>query len=182
MFLKFTGALPGFIYARCTDGYAVNLFIGGETSFDGGPAGRVRLVQRTRYPEDGAVEIEVQPEQSARFALRVRIPGWARGIENPYGLYVSDGARRWSMTLGGETVEPLVENGYAVLERDWSPGDTVMLHLDVSERIVRARAEVVDVAGLVARMRGPVLVARENGQTIPYYAVANNGPAPHEVW
>ena len=33
-----------------------------------------------------------------------------------------------------------------------------------------------DVAGLVAKMRGPVLMARENGQTIPYYAVANNGP------
>ena len=37
-------------------------------------------------------------------------------------------------------------------------------------------------AGLVARMRGPVLMARENGRTIPYYDVANNGPAPHEVW
>ena len=36
--------------------------------------------------------------------------------------------------------------------------------------------------GTVARMRGPVLMARENGETIPYYAVANNGPAPHEVW
>ena len=69
-----------------------------------------------------------------------------------------------------------------MLERDWSPGDTVVLHLDVSERIVRARAEVADVAGLVARMRGPLLMARENGRLIPYYDVANNGPAPHEVW
>jgi len=41
------------------------------------------------------------------------------------------------------------------LERDRSPGDTVVLHLDVSERIVRAREEVADVAGLVARMLGP---------------------------
>ena len=56
------------------------------------------------------------------------------------------------------------------------------LAFDVSERIVRARAEVHDVAGLVAKMRGPVLMARENGRTIPYYAVANDGPAPHEVW
>lgn len=31
-------------------------------------------------------------------------------------------------------------------------------------------------------MRGPVLMASENGQTIPYHAVANDGPAPHEVW
>lgn len=51
-----------------------------------------------------------------------------------------------------------------------------------TERIVRAKGEVADVAGLVARMRGPVLMARENGRFISYYDVANNGPAAHEVW
>ncbi len=142
--------------------------------------------QATQFSTFGGQSFVTPSEQAAililAFFVRVRIPGWVRGIENPYGLYVSDGARRWSMTLGGETVEPLVENGYAVLERDWSPGDTVVVHLDVSERIVRARTEVVDVAGLVARMRGPVLMARENGRVMPYYDVANNGPASHEVW
>ncbi|MBR0057308.1 MAG: glycoside hydrolase family 127 protein [Kiritimatiellae bacterium] len=182
MFLKFTGALPGLIYARCADGFAVNLFVGGETSFDGGAAGRIRLVQTTDYPEGGNVEIEVKSERPASFALRIRIPGWARGIENPYGLYVSDGLRRWSMTLNGVAAEPSVENGYAIIEREWAPGDKVGLAFDVSERTVRARPEVRDVAGLVALMRGPVLMARENGRTIPYYDVANDGPAPREVW
>ena len=84
--------------------------------------------------------------------------------------------------MNREDVEPSIENGYAVLEREWASGDKVTLAFDVSEQIVRARAEVADVAGLVARMRGPVLMARENGRTIPYYDVANNGPAPHEVW
>ncbi len=46
----------------------------------------------------------------------------------------------------------------------------------------RASAEVTDVAGLVARMRSPLLMARENGRFIPYNVVANNGPASHEVW
>ncbi len=182
MFLKFTGALPGYIYARRADGFAVNLFVGGETVFNCGAAGNIQLVQTTDYPEGGNVEIEVKPERPVRFSLRVRIPGWARGIENPYGLYVSDGRHRWSMTLNGEAVEPSIENGYAILEREWASGDKVTLAFDVSERIVRARPEVGDVAGLVARMRGPVLMARENGRTIPYYDVANNGPAPHEVW
>ncbi len=49
-------------------------------------------------------------------------------------------------------------------------------------RIVRAREEVADVAGLVARMRGPLLMARENGRFIPYYDVANSDPTSHEVW
>jgi DUF1680 family protein len=182
MFLKFTGALPGYVYARRADGYAINLFIGGETTFAGGAAGRVRLVQKTRYPADGAVSVEVEPERPARFALRVRVPGWARGVENPYGLYLSDGARRWSLALNGQAVEPRIEKGYAVLDREWKKGDMVTLSLDVSERVVRARSEVRDVAGCVARMKGPVLMAEENGCLVPYYDVANNGTAPHKVW
>ncbi len=182
MFLKLTGALPGFIYARCVNGYAVNLFIGGETVFDGDAEGHVRFVQKSHYTENGKVSIAVYPENPACFTLRVRIPGWARGIENPFGLYVSDGQRRWSMTLNGENVEPPLDRGYAVLSREWKAGDTVALAFDISERIVRARPEVKDVGGLVAHMRGPVLMASEKGRTIPYYDVANSGSAPHAVW
>ena len=182
MFLKFTGALPGDVYARRADGYAVNLFIGGETVFKNGAAECVRLVQKTRYPVDGAVSVEVEPERPARFALRVRIPGWARGVENPYGLYLSGGDRRWSLALNGQAVEPSIEKGYAVLVREWKKGDMVTLSLDVSERVVRARPEVKDIAGCVAYMKGPLLLAEENGRLIPYYDVANNGAAPHKVW
>ena len=182
MFLKFTGTLPSFVYAKCADGYAVNLFISGNTNFRRGVDGNVRIVQRTQYPNAGNVSIDVEPDHTTRFALLVRIPGWARGEENPYGLYLSDGARRWTMTLNGENIAPRIENGYAVLDREWKKGDSIALSLDVSRRTVRAHHEVRDVAGCVAYMRGPVLLAEENGRLIPYYNVANSGPAPHKVW
>ena len=35
------------------------------------------LVQRTNYPRDGRVEIEVRAQRSERFELRLRIPGWS---------------------------------------------------------------------------------------------------------
>ena len=183
MFLKFTGALPGFAYARSKRGYAVNLFMGGETVFRGDAAAdSVRLVQRSTYMTDGTVSIAVFPARATKFTLQVRVPGWARGIENPYGLYVSDGMRRWKMSLNGKELEPRIDKGYIVLDREWKAGDEIELHFDLSERIVRARPEVKHVAGLVARMRGPVLMAREEGTWMPYYNVANKGTAPHEVW
>ena len=157
--------------------------MGGAATFADAKSGRVRLVQETRYPADGVVRVRVEPERSARFALRIRIPGWARGVENPFGLYVSDAQLDWSVRLNGATVANVdVQNGYAVFDRDWRTGDTVELRLDVRERLVRAAPQVKDVAGCVARMRGPVLLARENGAWIPYADVANKGPAPHEVW
>ena len=183
MVLKLTGMLPSYAYAKDATGYRVNLFMGGAATFSDTKSGRVRLVQETRYPADGVVRVRVEPERSARFALRIRIPGWARGVENPFGLYVSDARLDWSVRLNGATVANVdVQNGYAVFDRDWRTGDTVELRLDVRERLVRAAPQVKDVAGCVARMRGPVLLARENGAWIPYADVANKGPAPHEVW
>ena len=181
MFLKLTGALPGYVYSQNASGLSVNLFIGGGATLSvGGTA--VRLEQRTRYPDDGRIEIAVAPAKPAKFALRVRVPGWARGVENHAGLYVCDSPRAWSLALNGEKVAPRLDDGYAVLEREWKQGDAVTLELDVSQRTVRADPRVAALKGLHAVLCGPVVMAEERGKLIPYWRVANAGPAPHRVW
>ena len=50
-------------------------------------AATVKLTQETRYPWDGAVRITVMPEQPGPFALKIRIPGWARDEVVPSDLY-----------------------------------------------------------------------------------------------
>ena len=181
MFLKLTGALPGYVYASDAEGLRVNLFIGGEADCTVGGQ-RVILRQTTRYPDEGVVEISVAAERSVKFPLRIRIPGWARGVENPFGLYASDGVRDWSLTLNGAALKPALDRGYAVVDREWRTGDKVTLTLDVSPRTIRADARVKDVAGCHAVARGPVVMAEEKGKTISYWQVANGGPAPHQVW
>jgi uncharacterized protein len=47
----------------------------------------VALQLDTRYPWDGAVRLTVKPEARARFAVRVRIPGWAQNTPVPGDLY-----------------------------------------------------------------------------------------------
>ena len=37
-------------------------------------------------------------------------------------------------------------------------------------------------AGLAAWAKGPVVLAEEDGEVIPYWRVANRGPRPHRVW
>ena len=182
MFLKLTGALPGYAYARGKGGYYVNLFLGGKTSFDDAAAGRVVLTQRTRYPVEGSVEIAVAPSRPAKFPVRVRIPGWARGAENPFGLYTSDASGKWSVSVNGKAVAPKLEAGYQVIDRFWKRGDVVRLTLDVSPRRIRACDKVKALVGRTAEARGPIIYAEEHGKVIPFYDVANNGPCPHQVW
>ena len=55
----------------------VNLFAGGTADVDLA-GGKLKIVQTTRYPWDGAVKMTVTPERARQFAINVRIPGWAR--------------------------------------------------------------------------------------------------------
>lgn len=182
MFLKFSGALPGFAYSSDSTGCRVNLFMGGNATLDC-PVGRVRLEQRTNYPQQGHVEIAVRPVKPMAFTLKIRIPGWARGIENPFGLYTSDHSGRWSIAVDGQIVEkPLLRKGYAEIARTWNDGDRVRLELDMSPRKIRADSRVKELEGLFAEMRGPVLYAEEKGEIIPFSEVANREPCPHRVW
>lgn len=84
--------------------------------------GAVRLRQRTAYPFDGAISIEVTPASPARFAVDVRIPDWT---EHPL------------LRVGAETIEAIA-GGYARIERDWEAGDTVTIDLPMPVRVHRA--------------------------------------------
>lgn len=86
MFLKMVSAIPAYIYASQTDNLYINLFIGSKTVIDLGNT-QVKVSMETEYPWKGDVVVRVDPDKDAAFALRIRIPGWAQGKENPYNLY-----------------------------------------------------------------------------------------------
>lgn len=103
MFLKITSEIPHYIYATRDDALYVNLFIGNDADLNvaGHP---VKVSQHTAYPYDGEVEISVDPQTAAKFAVKVRIPGWARGVENPDGLYTSDLSGAPVLKVNGKAV------------------------------------------------------------------------------
>ncbi len=118
MILKMAGALPGFIYAKDRQAVYVNLFIGSEARVDIGK-NKVQLKQATQYPWNGRTQITVMPEHPAAFNVNVRIPGWATGQENPFGLYTSSVAGKLTLKVNGRNIEVKPVNGYAVLNRTW---------------------------------------------------------------
>jgi DUF1680 family protein len=145
----------------------------------------VRVVQRTRYPWSGEVEIELHPEREREIVLALRIPGWARERPVPSDLYrFADGpAPMPTLRVGGRTVEltpgrhalpgdpgaeageVVVADGFARLRRVWSPeggeGDAVELTLPMPARRVAADPRVEADAGRLALQRGPLVYAVE---------------------
>ncbi|MBN2294379.1 MAG: glycoside hydrolase family 127 protein, partial [Pirellulales bacterium] len=74
MFLKMVGAMPGYIFAKDDSGVYVNLFVGSRAKDINLAGTKLSLHQDTRYPWDGRVQIEVNPQQPASFDLNLRIP------------------------------------------------------------------------------------------------------------
>ncbi len=154
--------MPGYVYAVKDDVLYVNLFMTSSTSVD--LAGRkVGIAQETRYPWDGTIVISVEPETEREFALRVRVPGWARNEPVPSDLYrfLDASAETPSLRINGTETPIDLRDGYAVLRRIWSKGDRVELRLPMPVRRVLAHESVSEDAGKVALQRGPLVYCAE---------------------
>ncbi len=160
---RFIPAVPGYAYALQNDAIYVNLFFSGKATI--GPDGRqVTLRQQTDYPWSGQVKIVVEPDgDAAEFALKVRVPGWARGRPVPSDLYryLDTAAEQPTLKLNGQPLPLELEKGYATIRRQWDKGDTVELRLPMPVRRVVAHEAVEENRGKVALQRGPLVYCVE---------------------
>lgn len=158
---RFIPSLPGYLYAvKGRDVYA-NLYIGGTAKLKVG--GRdVTLSQSGDYAGTGRQTITVDANKAGRFTLKLRIPGWARDIVAPGGLYAFVGnAGGYTVKVNGEEVAGALDKGYLAIDRKWKKGDRVELEFPMEPRFVAARPEVEADRGRLAVQRGPLVYCAE---------------------
>jgi DUF1680 family protein len=150
------------VYATRPGTLFVNLFVASQASVET-PDLDLGIVQETRYPWDGRVTLQLTPRRPRAFTVKVRIPGWARGRPVPSDLYryVGAPAPAYEVRVNGKRVDAPLADGYAVLDRTWTAGDKVTLHLPMAVRRVVADDRVVDDRGKVALERGPLVYCLE---------------------
>ncbi len=160
--VRFIPAVAGYVYAQRDDNLYVNLFVNGTGEVKL-PAGEVKLTQSTDYPWSGKTRIELGLKQAARFAVLVRVPGWARGRPVPSDLYTyaNDTPAKWKLTVNGKTARVDMRKGYAAVAREWRDGDTIELDLPMDVRRAVANEKVEPNLGRVALERGPLVYCAE---------------------
>jgi uncharacterized protein len=133
-------------YSQTETDAVVHLYVGGSASLavDGQTVG---LQVDTDYPWDGKVTIKVDPEQSASFGVKLRVPAWCRGFR---------------IAVNGTAVgSPEMVRGYIRVESEWKEGDRIELDLAMPIDRVRAHPNVVENNGHVAIQRGPIIYCLE---------------------
>jgi DUF1680 family protein len=159
---RFIPSIPGYIYASRDDQLFVNLYAGNNASVDVS-GNLVFLTQTTDYPWDNVVKIEVNPERTARFDLKLRIPGWARNevMAGDLYSYVNESEGSVTIKVNGTEVPAGTVNGYASISRNWEKGDVVELVLPMEVRLVAANEKVAEDRGKVAVECGPLVYCAE---------------------
>jgi DUF1680 family protein len=138
--------LPAFLYSTSDEGIWVHLYATGEARLSLVDGRTVTLRQRTHFPWEGVIEIEVGAETA--FTLRLRIPGWCET-----GAALEVNGREWDTAL--------TPGSYVSVRRDWERGDTVRLRLPMPVRRIACHPYVVENAGRVALSRGPLVYCLE---------------------
>ncbi|HEY0735915.1 MAG TPA: beta-L-arabinofuranosidase domain-containing protein [Herpetosiphonaceae bacterium] len=144
---RIIASLSGYIYAQRDDEVVAHLYVQGTARLR--LAGQeVTLRQETNYPWNEQVSIRVGLGEPANFRLRLRLPGWCRAPR---------------LMVNGEAIDlaNAVENGYAVIRRQWRDGDVVGLELPMPIERVYAHPEVRADVGSAALRRGPLVYCLE---------------------
>jgi uncharacterized protein len=143
-YIQAVADFPNLIYFHDPSGLYVNLYIPSEVTWER-PEGEVLLTQETMYPQRDTSTMTLDMRRSAAFALKLRIPGWARQA---------------SVTVNGVAAEVECAPGsWATIARTWNTGDRVEIRI-----AQRLRMEPVDRQhpDRVLVVRGPVVLVLES--------------------
>jgi DUF1680 family protein len=197
-----------YMYTQTEEDIFLHLYAGSvaEIKLKNNP---VKITQETNYPWDGEIRMIIEPEESQKFSIHFRIPGWCK---------------KYSFRINRERVASLPQgNGYLTIERLWAAGDIVQIDFDMPVVLMEANPLVRSNMGKVTVQRGPIVYSIEgldngggvdvtlpdsakfeiqynsdllngivtiSGRTaynepfvaIPYYALANRGKSNTNVW
>ena len=143
---RLLASLPGYFYSASEGAVWAHLYAEAAATIELDENRTIRLSQRTRYPWDGRVEIDVEAE--AEFSMMLRLPAWCE-----------EGA---AVEVNGESIDAeLTPGSYVEICRTWRRGDTINMHLPMPARRVECHPYVAENAGRVALVRGPLLYCAE---------------------
>ncbi len=176
---RFLPSVPGYIYAHNDNDLYVNLFVQSESTIQLNKQTSITISQETQYPWDGQVKLSVSPKRTSKFALHLRIPGWAQNQPVPGDLYsyIAPEKDSVSVIVNGEAVPYKSEKGYAVIDREWKQGDVVNYSLPMNIQRVETNKNVAENLGKVAIERGPIVYCLEgvdNGTQLTNLALPDN--------
>jgi uncharacterized protein len=160
---RLIASLGNYIYASSANTIWVNLYVGSKTNVAVNNT-KIAIEQQTNYPWDGDISLHINPDEKTTCALMLRIPGWAQNQPVPGSTYqyLTNGNTNFTITVNNVPATYTLQNGYAIINREWKKGDVVQLHLPMEVKRIIAINDVKDDRNRTALERGPLVYCVEH--------------------
>jgi len=160
--IRFIPSIPGLIYSTKKDILYVNLYAS-NTAKIALQNTNLEISQKTNYPWDGQVSIQVSPKKESSFILKLRMPSWARNQVLPGDLYnyKTISTAKTTVAINGKLVAYKIGNGYITISRKWKKEDIVLLNFPMQVKEVETNSKVASNKGKVSLEYGPIVYAIE---------------------
>ena len=127
---------------QSNEGATVNFFIDGEYEVMTPKKAIINLMQQTKYPVEGKVDIKLEMKKSETMTLAFRVPSWCEKV---------------SVMVNGEAIQNTVAGGYLKINRLWKDNDSVSINFDLKAKLHR----IGDREKYIAITRGPIVLTRD---------------------
>jgi DUF1680 family protein len=157
---RMIASLGNYVHSFQKDSLYTHLYIGSEAKLNLGGAD-VSVKIETNYPWEEQIDISFEMKSKAKFKYGLRIPGWCK---------------KYSIRLNNTDVSYNIEDGYALIDREWSGGDKITVVFDMPVAFLQSNPHVRENTGKIAVMRGPIVYCAEeedNGDELFRFHVGN---------
>ena len=165
--------IPTWTYVKGSDGVYVNMFIGSTIKIEKVAGTDVEMIQKTDYPWNGNVSITVNPAETTKFTVYVRVPD--RATSSLYAP-VPEAKGLKTLTVNGKPVSQKIDKGYAVLNRTWKAGDKIDLEVPMEIQTITADERIAADRGRVALKYGPLVYNIEKADQPDIEKYIGTGP------
>ena len=127
---------------QSNEGATVNFFIDGVYELITPKKATINLIQQTKYPVEGKVDIKLEMKKTETMTLAFRIPSWCKKV---------------SVIVNGESIQNTITDGYLKINRLWKDNDTISINFDLNAKLHR----IGDKGKYIAITRGPIVLTRD---------------------
>lgn len=144
---RMLASLPGYFYSTNNRGVWVHLYDSNVLQWHLPDGTRFSLSQKTNYPWDGRIEIEVSSETKKEFSIYLRIPGWCQ---------------KTSVTVEGRLMSDTPQPGsYYEIKRSWKKKKSIVLQMAMPPVLMISNPMAAENRSSAALKRGPIVYCFE---------------------
>ena len=140
--------VSNYMYGISNEGLWLHLYGGNTLSTKLNDGSVLKMSQKTNYPWDGNINLQIEQSPQNAFSIFLRVPGWCHNAK--------------ILVNGKPFSTKIVSGSYAEIKRNWKKGDQVQMILDMPATMIEANPMVEETRNQVAVKRGPIVYCVES--------------------